>query len=150
MISMFGISYFTNFVILHMLIISRLKFKLKGAPRYNGFAGRNGVASRVILYEPRSLRDWLVIVIQSGEVLKTTLKGTSAGKIRQVRPHLGVSVNVNCTIKGLSILILYQWSVMGFGTAVIEQTLHYIVALKGFVKVTINGQSLRAMVITQL
>ena len=63
MISMFGISYFTNFAILHMLIISRLKFKLKGVPRYNGFVGRNGVASRVILYEPMSLRDWLVIVI---------------------------------------------------------------------------------------
>jgi hypothetical protein len=49
---MLGISYFTNFAELHMLIISRLKSNLKGDPRYNGFAGRNGVASRVILYEP--------------------------------------------------------------------------------------------------
>jgi hypothetical protein len=51
-----------------MSIISRVKSKRMEAPRYNnGVAGHNEVASSIILYEPQSLRDWLDIVIWSGE-----------------------------------------------------------------------------------
>jgi hypothetical protein len=61
---MFGIGYFKNLVVRQMSIISKVKSKRVEAPKYsNGVAGRNEVASRVILYEPQSLRDWLVIVI---------------------------------------------------------------------------------------
>jgi hypothetical protein len=64
MISIFGIGYLKNFAVRHLSIISRVKSKFKGVPKYNEFdEDRNGVASKVILYEPQSLRDWLVIVI---------------------------------------------------------------------------------------